>query len=65
METVLGIYLRFARWQGGTMHQAIENFKPRPMTEKDAFCSRVLHALDSKNLEDIENAAPFFNARTL
>ena len=63
MENVLGIYLRFAGWQGGTLHQALADFKGRTSPEKDRFCNRVMHALDSKNLSDAENARPFFRAR--
>lgn len=63
MENVLGIYCRFARWQGGTFDQALRDFKKRTRPEQDRFCSRVMHALDSKNLADVENAREFFRAR--
>lgn len=63
METVLGIYIRFAGWQGGTLAQAMDDFRKRETKDKDRFCTRIMHALDSKNLADIENAGPFFKAR--
>jgi hypothetical protein len=63
MENTLGIYIRFAGWQGGTLSQAINHFKYLPMTEKDRFINRAMHALDSHNLADVENLALFTRMR--
>jgi hypothetical protein len=55
MKTLLSLYCEFAGWQGGTIHQALEDFKGRPRVEQDSFCNKVFkygtNNLDLSNLK--------------
>ncbi len=41
MKNLLELYCSFAGWQGGTIHQALQDFAIRPLPEKDKFCNSV------------------------
>jgi len=64
MKTLLEQYCEFAGWQGGTIHQAIEDFKARTSKERDAFCNRILvNGTDKLSTPDLKQFGVFLTAR--
>ncbi len=62
--TLLDLYCKFAHWQGGTIHEAVEDFMRRPRNEQDAFCSEVFnHGTDKLSLYDLQQFQRFTRAR--
>lgn len=61
--TTLSLYCTFRGWQGGTIHQALADFKALPMNSKDSFCSIGMVALDNGTLDDVETFHLFTRAR--
>ena len=51
----LQLYCNFKGWQGGTIHQAMEDFKNLPMAEKDKFCGILVDTmLDNTDLQGLD-----------
>jgi len=40
--TTLDLYCAFKGWQGGTIHQALEDFRSLPLARKDDFCNTLM-----------------------
>ena len=59
------VWRLWAGWDGGTIHDALEDFSNRPMAEKDSFCNFLMNHLDHDQLKDLESgwASRFFRAR--
>lgn len=58
---VLDIYCKFKGWQGGTIHQAMEDFQTLDIKEKDKLCGMLVDNLMS--LTDPINARWFMSQR--
>lgn len=41
MITILSLYCDFRGWEGGTIHQVIEDFDSLDVKEKVAFCNII------------------------
>ena len=63
MKTTLEIVCNVFGWQGGTIHQVIEEYKKISLGEKDKVCNALMRALDKKELTDLSQASIFFKAR--
>ena len=50
-------------WQGGTIHAVKAEFATSPIQVKDAICTDLMRAIDSKELKDITTALEFFKLR--
>ena len=59
----LDLYCDFKGWQGGTIHQALADFRALPVASKDAFCNRAMRHLDAGTLADVETFSFFTRAR--
>lgn len=53
MITILSLYCNFKGWQGGTIHQAIEDFDRLDAKNKKKFCDIV--EANKKHLTDDYN----------
>lgn len=66
MHTPLQIYCQFAGWQGGTIHQAYDDFKSRDKKSQDKLCNMLMKAIDNNelDLDGMKLATEFFKLRT-
>jgi hypothetical protein len=58
ITTALDLYCAFAGWQGGTIHQAIQDFRKRPPLEQGIFIGKLTgHYLDVRDFVDAATEA--------
>jgi len=62
MNTI-DIVIKHFGWQGGTIHQAKDEFKQSPMSLKDKICSDLMEHMS--DIEDIHHMKEFFTLRTI
>lgn len=60
-KTVLQIYCEFKGWQGGTLEQALSDFKNLPMEQKDRFCGLLVDNMG--DITDIGRVRDFMHIR--
>jgi hypothetical protein len=54
-NNTLGLYCKFRGWQGGTIHQAMEDFNRLPLKEKDKFCGILVDTMpDNTDLQGLK-----------
>jgi len=58
--SVLQQYIDFKGWQGGTIHQAKEDFKSLSIEDKDRFCGRLNQILYMLSTASDLSAAQWF-----
>lgn len=61
--TILERYCKWAGWQGGTIHQALDHFRESQMELKDGFISSCFRDIDNLSLSDLETLRLFTRAR--
>lgn len=61
MKNVMQFWMEYRGNQGGTIHDALRDFKALPMAEKDRFCGILVDNLAS--LTDAHHAQDFMRAR--
>jgi hypothetical protein len=61
MKTVLDVWLAFRGYQGGTLADALREFRSLPLAEQDRFCTRLAGSLGL--ISDVGNARAFMAAR--
>ena len=60
MNTI-DIVIKHFNWQGGTIHQASDEFINSPMSLKDKICNDLMRHMS--DIDDIHNMKDFFNLR--
>ena len=61
MNTI-DIVIKHFGWQGGTIHQAKDEFKKSPMSIKDKICGELVDRMS--DIEDIQHVKDFLALRT-
>ncbi len=62
MKTVMDYWCEFTGWQGGTIHQALYEFKHNlSWKDKDKFCGVICDNIS--NISDKHHARDFMHAR--
>lgn len=63
MQTCLDIYCDFKGWQGGTIHQAQEDFAQLSFEERNEVCDRLMSSYHSGDLSDLNQLLWFSDKR--
>lgn len=60
---ILYEFICFMGWQGGTIHQAREEFSKMDIADQDRFCGRLNQLIPQMNGNELQDAKWFYDKR--